>query len=256
MSLLHSFYCWGHVGVVLFTTVFFSLFGISNWKYLTLIWAIIPLANMFVFAQVPISPMNTEKEGSNLKSMFSNGLFWLFIVMMISSGASEQSVSQWASTLAEKTLGISKVYGDLFGPMMFALFMGTSRAAFGKYGDNLTLKNFFYGSVILCIASYLLISLIHHPIINLAGCALAGLSVGIFWPGTISNASVLKSHGTALYALLALAGDVGCSLGPTVAGFVSNHFGGNLQTGILAATVFPVALLITFYLYNRKKSDN
>lgn len=252
MSLLHSFYCWGHVGVVLLSTAFFAVIGIGNWKYLAIMWSLIPLFNILLFAQVPIPSLTAEGENpGRLGDLLFNKMFWLLIVMMITSGASEQSVSQWASTFAEKALHINKTMGDLTGTMMFAVMMGLSRAIFGKYGEKLELKRYFLGSTVLCICSYLLISVVDNPIINLAGCALCGLSVGIFWPGTISNASVIKPSSTALYALLALAGDVGCSLGPTVTGLVSSLHDDNLKTGILAAAVFPVILLISFYIHTR-----
>ncbi|MBR0385120.1 MAG: MFS transporter [Erysipelotrichaceae bacterium] len=253
MSLLHSFYCWGHVGVVLITTAFFAVSGIGNWKYLAAIWSVIPLINMIAFTRVPIEPMTSVHEESSLKRLFSNRLFWLFIVMMITSGASEHAVSQWASTLAEKTLGISKTLGDLFGPMLFAVFMGISRVIFGNFGEKLDLDRYFLGSVILCTISYLLIAVVPSAAVNLLGCALSGMAVGIFWPGTISNAAILKNEGTALYAFLALAGDIGCSVGPAVVGFVSAGFDNDLHRGILAAVIFPLVLLVSFLIYLRNK---
>jgi MFS family permease len=165
--------------------------------------------------------------------------------MMLCAGASEQAVSQWASAFAEQGLGISKAMGDLAGPMAFAIFMGSSRAIYGKYGDKLNLDTFMVASTGLCIASYLLISLVPNPIISLIGCALCGLSVGIMWPGTFSKASVsLKTGGTAMFALLALAGDLGCSSGPTLVGFVSDAVNGNMKLGILAGAVFPAVLIL------------
>lgn len=246
MSLLHSFYCWGHVAVVLISTIFFRIFGISNWKIMALFWAIIPLVNGIVFAKAPIAALIEEGEkGMSLKELCRNKIFWIFMLMMTCAGASEQAVSQWASAFAEKGLGVSKTIGDLAGPMAFATLMGISRAYYGKYGDKIDLDRFMAYSGLLCILSYLCISLIPVPVLGLAGCAVCGLSVGIMWPGTFSKASAsLKGGGTAMFALLALAGDLGCSGGPTLAGIVSGHFQDNLRIGILAAIIFPVVLLV------------
>ena len=245
MSLLHSFYCWGCVGVVLISTVFFRVAGIENWPVLAAVWALIPLANAVVFTKVPIAPLMEEGEkGIPLKQLVSMKMFWGLLVMMVCAGASEQAVSQWASTLAESSLGLSKTAGDLAGPMMFAVMMGIGRAFYGKKGDQINLEHFMKWSGILCVISYLLIAFSPIPSLGLAGCALCGLSVGIMWPGTFSIASAtMKRGGTALFALLALGGDAGCSLGPTVAGQVSGWLGDDLRAGILAAIVFPVMLL-------------
>ena len=245
MSLLHSFYCWGHVGVVLISTIFFQLFGIGNWKILALIWALAPLFNAIVFAKVPMASLMEEGEkGLSLKELAGMKIFWIFLLMMTCAGASEQAVSQWASTFAEKGLGVSKTVGDLAGPLSFAVFMGSSRALYGKFGERINLDKFMAGSSLLCIAAYLCISLVPNPVLGLAGCALCGLSVGIMWPGTFSKAAAaLPKGGTALFALMALAGDPGCSGGPTVVGMVSSLFGENLKKGILAAALFPVLLL-------------
>lgn len=245
MSLLHSFYCWGHVGVVLISTVFFRVFGIGNWKVLACIWALVPLCNAFLFARVPIASLIKEGEqGYTVKELARQKLFWVFLLMMVCAGASEQAVSQWASTFAEKGLGVSKVIGDLAGPMAFAILMGSARAFYGKFGEKLDLDKFMAGSSLLCVASYLCISLVPSPVFGLIGCAVCGLSVGIMWPGTFSRASAaLPRGGTALFALMALAGDLGCSSGPTLVGMVSSSFGDNLKFGILAALAFPVLLL-------------
>lgn len=246
MSLLHSFYCWGYVAVVLLSTVFFHLFGIENWKILTLVWTVIPVVNGFVFTKVPIAPLlSDEDKGMSISLLFKQKLFWCLLLLMFCAGSCEQAVSQWASTFAEKGLQVSKTIGDLTGPMMFAILMGTSRAIYGKYGEKINLMKFMTCSGILCLASYLLISLTSSPIIGLIGCGLCGLSVGILWPGTFSiSAANLKTGGTAMFALLALAGDLGCSLGPTTVGIASGILGDNLRMGILTAAVFPVLLLI------------
>lgn len=246
MSLLHSFYCWGYVGVVLISTAFFWLFGTDKWQILALIWTIIPLINIFMFAKTPIAPLVAEDEkGMTLKELFSSKTFWVLMIMMLCAGASEQAVSQWSSAFAEKGLGISKTLGDLAGPMTFALLMGLSRIFYGKYGDRINLDRFMLLSSVMCIASYLIISLAPYPMLSLAGSALCGISVGIMWPGTFSKASAaLKTGGTAMFAMLALAGDLGCSGGPTLAGAVSALAGENMKIGTLAAIVFPVVMTV------------
>lgn len=255
MSLLHSFYCWGHVGVVLISTIFFAIFSTANWKILTLIWAIIPLLNMILFAIVPIYPLTEDGEkGCNIIDLFKMPIFWLLMIMMLCSGASEQAVSQWASTFAEQGLGVSKTIGDLAGPMAFAFLMGTSRLIYGKFGEKMNLDRFMKISLVLCIGSYLLISLVPIPAISLIGCAICGFSVGILWPGTFSKASAaIKNGGTVLFAMLALAGDVGCSTGPTLAGFMSGLFNDNLKIGILFAIIFPCLMLLSLFLSQIKK---
>lgn len=246
MSLLHSFYCWGHMGVVLLSTLFFAVFGIANWRILTVIWALIPIANMVLFATAPIYSLVEEgEEGLKLGDLFKNKVFWLMMLMMLCAGASEQSVSQWASTFAEKGLGVSKTVGDLAGPMAFAMLMGTSRLIYGKYGEKFELDKFMKYSCILCIISYLCIVFVPSSVVGLIGCAVCGFSVGIMWPGTFSKASAaIKGGGTAMFAMLALAGDMGCSGGPTLVGLISSAFGNNLKMGILFAIIFPVLLLI------------
>ncbi|NLJ96449.1 MAG: MFS transporter [Clostridiales bacterium] len=250
MSLLHSFYCWGHVGVVLLSTLFFFIFGIANWRMLALFWATIPFFNMIAFTRVPMASLIDEGDsGLSIKELFSNKIFWVILLMMLCAGASEQAVSQWASTFAEKGLNISKTLGDLTGPMTFAILMGLSRLFYGKYGDKINLERFMNLSLMLCIASYLCIVFAPTPAISLLGCTLAGLSVGILWPGTFSIAAAsIRRGGTAMFALMALAGDLGCAGGPTVVGMVSDKFDGNLKPGILAAIIFPVLLLLGIML--------
>ncbi len=255
MSMLHSFYCWGQVGVVLISTLFFWLFGIGNWWILALVWAAVPIANGLLFARVPIAPLIQEGErGLKVRELFRMRQFWLLMLMMVCAGASELSVSQWASTFAEKGLGVSKTLGDLAGPMFFALLMGGARAFYGKYGEKVALEKFMTGSALLCVASYLCISLVPVPWVGLLGCGVCGLSVGIMWPGTFSRATASIKRGvTALFALLALGGDIGCSAGPTLVGFVSGAFGDDLHKGILAGILFPVLLLAGLFLQREKE---
>lgn len=256
MSLLHSFYCWGHVAVVLLSTVFFAVCGISNWKVLACLWALIPLFNAVYFSLVPIYPIDGEHEKMSLGKMLKQKVFWLLIILMICAGASEQAVSQWASAFAESALGVSKTVGDLAGPCTFAILMGTSRAIYGKYSSLLPLKKMMVGSGMLCVASYLVTVFAPHPILSLAGCGLCGFSVGIFWPGTFSMAAIsLPGAGTAMYALMALAGDVGCSGGPTVVGLVADAMSGDLKKGVLVAILFPVVITMGLLLLKAPKRN-
>ena len=257
MSLLHSFYCWGHVGVVLVSTVFFALFGVEHWRVLALAWALVPLCNLFACLKAPIAPLMEEGERSmTLGELAGQRVFWVFLLMMLCSGASEQGVSQWASTFAERGLGVSKTVGDLAGPMAFAVLMGSSRALYGKYGAQLDLDRFMTGSALLCAVSYLCIALVPVPLVGLVGCAVCGLSVGIMWPGTFSKAAAgLPRGGTAMFALMALAGDMGCSGGPTLVGMVSSALGDDLREGILAGALFPILLLAGLALSKRAQKD-
>lgn len=244
MSLLHSFYCWGQVAVVLLSTVFFHFAGIGAWRILAVLWALVPVADFLAFTRAPIASLIEEGErGKSFRELASSGLFWVLMLMMVCAGASEQAVSQWASAFAERGLGISKTMGDLLGPMSFAILMGTSRTIFGKWGDKLDLRKFMGASAILCVISYLLIVCSPVPVLSLLGCALTGFAVGIFWPGTFSIASSgIRNGGTLMFALFALAGDVGCSAGPTIAGAVASAAGDNLRTGILSCIAFPVLM--------------
>ena len=255
MSLLHSFYCWGHVMVVLCSTAFFLLAGIEHWRVLTALWAVVPFANVFLYAGAPIRVLVEEGEALPMRRLFTMKLFWLFFLLMICSGAAEQGMSQWASYFAESGLSVSKTMGDLMGPCMFAVLMGASRTFYGIKGEKIPLKSFISLSSILCVSSYLLAVFAPHPLISLAGCALCGLSVGIMWPGVFSLAAeYCPQGGTAMFALFALAGDIGCSGGPSVVGSVSGAFGGSLKAGLLAAIVFPVILLAGVNLLHKHRS--
>ncbi len=258
MSMLHSFYCWGHVGVVLVSTLFFAVFGIEKWRILAVLWAIVPFVNAFVFMKVPIAPLLDDDETSmKISELFKNKMFWILMLLMMCAGASEQAISQWASAYAERGLEVNKTIGDLTGPMFFAVLMGTSRLLYGKFGEKINLIKFILFSILLCIAAYLMTALSGMPFLNLLGCGICGFSVGILWPGTFSlAASALRRGGTALFALLALAGDVGCSTGPTFVGLISDSLDGELSYGILAATAFPIVFLVGILLYNKTGSKN
>lgn len=256
MSLLHSFYCWGYMGVVLFSTVFFALFGIGNWRVLTLVWAVIPVVNAVVFCRVPLFSLDENEEtGMSISSLISDRKFLMLMLMMLSAGAGEQSVSQWASTFAEEGLGLSKTVGDLAGPMMFALMMGLSRVLYSRYGDRIELDSAMKCSAAACVLSYVCIA-IPSSVLGIVGCALCGFSVGILWPGTFSLASrSLVRGGTAMFALLALAGDLGCTAGPTLAGMISSAAGDSLRLGVFAAVIFPVMFLIAAGLLGNRRKE-
>ena len=253
MSILHSFYCWGSAGVIVISTLFLKIFGASSWKILAAIWALLPLANCFVFTKVPLAPLVAEGgTGMHIGQLFRSRVFWVIMLMMLCAGASEQAVSQWASTFAEKGLGVSKAVGDLAGPTVFALLMATSRLLYGKFGAKIDLNKAMMASALLCVVSYLLIGLTNSPVLGLVGVGLCGLAVGIFWPGTFSTAAAsLRGGGTAMFALMALAGDLGCSGGPTLAGAIAGAFGDNLRLGILCAVTFPALMILGILLIRR-----
>lgn len=253
MSILHSFYCWGSAGVIVISTLFLKIFGASSWKILAAIWALLPLANCFVFTKVPLAPLVAEGgTGMHIGQLFRSRVFWVIMLMMLCAGASEQAVSQWASTFAEKGLGVSKAVGDLAGPTVFALLMATSRLLYGKFGAKIDLNKAMMASALLCVVSYLLIGLTNSPVLGLVGVGLCGLAVGIFWPGTFSTAAAsLRGGGTAMFALMALAGDLGCSGGPTLAGSIAGAFGDNLRLGILCAVAFPALMILGILLIRR-----
>lgn len=254
MSLLHSFYCWGHVGVVIVSTLFFTLAGIGNWRLLAILWAIVPIFNSFYFALVPLYPIVGEHEKLSLQGLLGQKVFWVLILLMVGAGASEAAMSLWASAFAESALHVSKTVGDLAGPCAFAVFMGIARAGYGNNSDRIPLKKMMIGSALLCICCYLVAGLSQNPVWGLIGCAVCGFSVGIFWPGTFSLAALkLPAAGTAMYALMALAGDVGCAAGPTLVGFVANANHNNLQSGLLMALVFPVMILAGMWMLREKE---
>ena len=252
MSLLHSFYCWGAVGVILLSTLFFALFGIENWRWLSCIWAVIPLCNVFNFAVCPIEHPTEDGKGMSIGSLLKVPLFWLSILLMVCAGASELSMAQWASAFTESALGLSKSMGDIAGPCMFAVTMGISRSLYGKYGEKIDLMKFMIGSGTLCFACYITASLSEIPLLGLVGCIVCGFSVGIMWPGTISICSAkIPSGGTAMFALLAMAGDMGGALGPAVVGSISQNAGDNIQKGMFAGCVFPLVLIISVFFVKK-----
>ncbi len=256
MSLLHSFYCWGQMSVVLLSTVFFSIFSVENWRYLAFLWSLIPLLNGIFFSLVPIPDALANGEGMKIKDLFRTKLFYVFALIMLCSGASEIAMSQWASAFAESGLKVSKTLGDLSGPCLFAVLMGSARVLYSKISEKISLEKMMTASALLCIVSYLTASLSPLPLISLFGCALCGLSVGIMWPGTFSLAAEkIPTGGTAMFAFLALFGDMGCSVGPGAVGKAITLFDGDMNRGMLVGTLFPMLLIIGLKLMqNRDKN--
>ena len=253
MILLHSFYCWGAVGVILGSTLFFAVFGVEHWRILALIWALVPLFNTFNFITCPIERLVEDGDGMRIGQLLRLPLFWLLALLMVCSGASEISMAQWASAFTESAMGVSKTIGDIAGPCLFAVLMGISRVFYGRMSEKLDLTKTMLGCGILCISCYLLASLSSSPILGLMGCALCGISVGIMWPGTISiSAQKCHTGGTAMFALLALAGDLGGSVGPSVVGFFSGMADGNLKVGLFAAAIFPAVLILGLMVLKRR----
>ena len=256
MSLLHSFYCWGSVGTIAVATAFFALFGIDSWKWLAVLLALVPAVNIYNFATCPIEHLVDEGKGMGIRGLFRRPVFWVAVVLMVCSGASELSMSQWASAYAEAALGLSKTMGDLLGPCLFAVSMGICRTLFGKYGQKVNLSRFMVASGCLCVVCYILASLIENPVVGLIGCILCGFSVGIMWPGTLSITSrKFPAGGTTMFALLAMAGDLGGSIGPGIVGRVSQLSGDNIRMGIAAGLAFPILLVLGLLAFDRLKAE-
>lgn len=245
MSLLHSFYCWGQMCVVLFSTLFFVTAGTKNWRVLSVLWAIVPLLNGIYMGLVPFPKMLSENKGMGIKGLLKTKTFYVCAVIMFCAGSSEIAMSQWASAFAESGLKVSKTLGDLLGPCLFAALMGTARVLYAKFSTKVPLRTFMLASSVLCIISYLITSLSPNPIIALIGCGICGFSVGVMWPGTFSlGAKDIPQGGTAMFALLALFGDLGCATGPSAVGYVTSAFGDDLSKGLLFAVIFPSILTL------------
>lgn len=255
MSLLHSFYCWGAVGVILGSTLFFALFGIEQWKILTALWALIPLYNAFNFISCPIEKLGEEGTNMSIRQLLSVPMFWMMIFLMICAGSSEATMCQWSSAFTESALKVSKLIGDLAGPCLFAAFMGVARMLYGKFSKKLNLVKTMLLCSIFAVVCYLLSSLSSWAILGLLGCAFCGLAVGIMWPGTISlSSNKCPAGGTAMFAFLALAGDLGATAGPVLVGKVAEVTGENLKNGLFAATILPICMALgLFFLYNRAR---
>ena len=257
ISILHSFYCWGHAGVVLLTTLFFSLAGTQNWRTVCLLWAIVPAANIIMCLICPMCKLVEEEEQLPFRTLFTSKLFWIFVLMMLCAGAAEHSMVQWSSFFAEKGLQVNKAVGDLLGPCMFAILMGITRAVYGVFGDRFPLRKVLFLTSALCICSYLVAVFSPIPIISLIGCGFCGISVGLMWPGVFNlSATYCTKGGTAMFALLALAGDMGCSVGPSIVSAVATAFQGELKFGLLAATIFPFLLAVGIFALRRAQRES
>lgn len=260
MSILHSFYCWGCVGVILLSSLFFVVFGIENWRWLPCIWAIVPLYNIYIFAVCPIESLTGDGKEMSIGKLFKTPMFMLGIVLMVCAGASEISMAQWFSAFAESAVGLPKTVGDLVGPCLFAVAMGISRVFYGKFGEKVELTKFMLGSGILCLACYFAAALSGSPVISLAGCIICGFSVGIMWPGTISILSKrLPRGGTAMFAFLAMAGDLGGAAGPGLVGIFAQLNNDDLKKGMLIGAIFPLVLIISvagIMIKTRKERKN
>lgn len=255
MSVLHSFYSWGSLIVISLSTLFFYLFGLKNWRILALLWSLIPFLNMFFYALVPINTLDEQRGGATIKELFKNRFFWLMLLLMFCAGAGEQAIIQWISAYAEIGIKVSKTVGDLAGGCLFALFMGSARIFYATKSNKISLEKFMIVCSALCAGSYFVASLSPIASIGLLGCALCGFFVGIMWPGTYSVAAgKIRNGGTLMFALLAFGGDVGCSVGPYTVGMVSDFFGGNLKTGILFASVFPLLMLAGLLIARKRKN--
>lgn len=261
MSLLHSFYCWGQVAVVLLTTLAVRLLGESLWWTLPLFWAVLPAYNCVTFATVPLLPTVPEEEKSPLQDLFRSRTFILAMVLMLCAGASELAMSQWSSLFAEKALGVPKVMGDLLGPCLFAVFMGIGRTIYGLWGDRMDLGKALLSTAVLCVGCYLGAALFPVPLLSLLCCGLCGFSISLMWPGVLSDtAAAYPKGGTAMFGVLAVCGDLGCSAGPALTGAVSDlalGWGwaeqGGLKAGMLAAAVFPLVLIACLALSRRRR---
>ncbi len=273
MSLLHSFYSWGQCAVVLVTTLLLRVIGNEQWGWLPCLWALIPAVNVVLFCIVPIPDMNAEKrQGNRLTDLFRKPMFYVFILLMVCCGAAEMTMSQWASLFAEKSIGVSKVIGDILGPCFFALLMGLGRLGYGLLGKKLRIVPALLGCSCLTLICYLLTVFGGLPIFSLMGCAVCGLGVSLMWPGILSASSAKYTlAGAPMFAVLALAGDLGCSLGPWLSGVVTDYAGLVLvansaasehmeqiamKCGMLAAAVFPLIMVIVlsvFLLIEHKK---
>lgn len=260
MSILHSFYCWGCVGVILLSSLFFVVFGIENWRWLPCIWAVVPLYNIYNFAVCPIESLTGDGKEMSIGKLFKTPMFMLGIVLMVCAGASEISMAQWFSAFAESAVGLPKTVGDLVGPCLFAVAMGISRVFYGKFGEKVELTKFMLGSGILCLACYFAAALSGSPVISLAGCIICGFSVGIMWPGTISILSKrLPRGGTAMFAFLAMAGDLGGAAGPGLVGIFAQLNNDDLKKGMLIGAIFPMVLIISvagIMIKTRKERKN
>lgn len=244
MTFLHSFYCWGHLYTVLFATLYFNIFGVENWRYLSFYWALLPIITAFVFMKAPIVTLDEKvKEKTRLRDIFSSLTFWIFMILMVSSGAGEQSMAQWASMFAQESLKVSKNVGDILGPSIFALTMAISRILYGKIGEKMGIEKSLILYAGLGIFSFLTATVFKNPYINLLGCGICGFSLGVMWPVVLSfGAKKFPAGGTAIFALFSVAGDIGCSFGPELVARVTEIT--TFKTGLMSGAIFPATILI------------
>ena len=263
MNMLHSFFCWGQVAVVLTATAAIKLFGSNIWYIIPISWAIVPIISIFMFSVVPIPEIARAERRSGEKLPVKSKAFLFMCFLMVASGASEITMAEWASVFAQKGLGIDKFTGDILGPCLFAVLMGSGRLLFGVFGSRVRLKSALTYYSILCTICYIVAATAKNPYIALFFCALTGFSVSIMWPGVYSySSSVIKQGKTAMFGILALCGDVGCSLGSWLTGSMSDfsltfpkvlefavrcgisYEQMGLKIGIGCAAVFPLLMSI------------
>lgn len=260
MSILHSFYAWGHAGIIILSTLFFTFIGIEHWRILSFIWAIIPIIGFIGFSIVPIYTLAGDKKEieatAKKEPLWKSRFFIIFFIIMVCAGAAEQVLAQWASTFAESGLGVNKAIGDVLGPCSFALLMGISRIIYARSSSRIDLRHFILASSVLCVAAYTVVAISQTPAISLIACALCGLGAGMMWPGTYSLAAKnLPTMSIKTFALLALGGDVGCILGPAVAGVVAEKFGNDLRIGFAISILFPLIMTILLLTINKKRKE-
>ena len=245
MSLLHSFYCWGQAGVILLSVGFFALFGIEHWRVLSCLLGLFPAVGALLFLAVPLAQPAEEEGGTALRHLFrSRAMLWC-LLLIFSAGAAEMVMGQWASAFAESGLGVSKTVGDLLGPCFFAVMMGSSRILYAKLATRVSLLLTVTLSAALCVISFLMAALAPIPLVALLACGLCGLSVGVFWPGTYSLAAArLPRGGVPMFAVLAVAGDLGCLLGPTAAGAIADRMGGDIRFSFLLTALLPAVIVL------------
>ena len=256
ISMLHSFYCWGSVIVILGSSAFFALAGIDHWKILAICWAMLPLFNAFYYSRVPMYKLVAEEEKMPFKALATTGIFWLLMIFMFCAGSCEMAIAQWASDFAEEGLHVSKVIGDLLGPCTFGALKGVERLMYAKKGDKIPLWGFMLACSIVCAGCYIVLGLAGSATVSLIACAVAGFVGGVMWPGTFTIAAhVFPKGGTALFGFLALFGDVGCGLGPMITGAISDAFGGDLKVGFLFGTSFAILMIIGMLVLAARSRD-
>lgn len=251
MSLLHSFYCWGQAFTIIVTTALVSFFGYKGWANIPLVWAVLPFIDMLLFIKAPIvEPKEDEKE-QGFKELFKNRKFKLYMLMMLCAGASEIAMAEWASMFAQQSLGVSKVIGDLTGPCLFAIFMGLGRIWYAAVSNKISFTKAIIVLNSICAVCYLGVAFCKISVLALVFCAVCGFTVSISWPGIYSlGAETFPKGNAVMYSTFALCGDMGCCLGPWVLGFVAEFFG--LNAGFAVATVFPITMVATALLVNKK----